>query len=91
MCERCTAPADRGVSNLTGYVQTPTPGKPPRAWQAPLEQAGAFGSQTAVQVKFMLPPGATQVNPAAQLLAAVQLVPLDDQPSGAQTAPLVVA
>ncbi len=91
MCERCTEPAEQGVSNLTGYPQTPTPGKPPSGWQAPLEQAGAFGSQMAVQVKFMLPPGARQVSPAAQLLAAVQLVPVDDQPSLAHIAPLVVA
>ena len=91
MCERCTEPGDRGVSNLTGYPQTPTPGKPPSGWQVPLEQAGAFGSQSVVQVKFMEPPGARQVAPATQLFAAEQLVPLDDQPSLAHTGPLVVA
>lgn len=91
MCERCTGPAEQGVSNLTGYPQTPTPGKPPSGWQVPLEQAGAFGSQSAVHVKFMEPPGARQVAPVTQLLAAEQLLPLDDQPAGAHTAPLVVA
>lgn len=91
MCERCTEPAEQGVSNLTGYPQTPTPGKPPSGWQVPLEQVGALGSQRSWQVKFIEPPGARQVKPAAQLLEAVQVLPADCQPSGAHTAPFVVA